>query len=129
MKGVCRPIRVRGIRGAITVERNTREEIIAATKELLLSLVRENGIEIEDIASIFFTLTPDLNAEFPALAARELGWQYVPLLCAQEIDVPGAMGKVLRVLMHVNTEKSQKELKHLYLKGAATLRLDLSSGN
>jgi chorismate mutase len=129
VKGVCRPIRVRGIRGAITVERNTREEIIAATKELLLSLVRENGIEIEDIASIFFTLTPDLNAEFPALAARELGWQYVPLLCAQEIDVPGAMGKVLRVLMHVNTEKSQKELKHLYLKGAATLRLDLSSGN
>lgn len=126
---MCRPIRVRGIRGAITVERNTREEIIAATKELLLSLVRENGIEIEDIASIFFTLTPDLNAEFPALAARELGWQYVPLLCAQEIDVPGAMGKVLRVLMHVNTEKSQKELKHLYLKGAATLRLDLSSGN
>ncbi|RPF49923.1 chorismate mutase [Thermodesulfitimonas autotrophica] len=129
MKGVCRPIRVRGIRGAITVERNTREEIIAATKELLLALVRENGIEIEDIASIFFTLTPDLNAEFPALAARELGWQYVPLLCAQEIDVPGAMGKVLRVLMHVNTEKSQRELKHLYLKGAATLRLDLSSGN
>jgi len=126
---VCRPIRVRGIRGAITVERNTREEIIAATKELLLSLIRENEIEIEDIASIFFTLTPDLDAEFPALAARELGWQYVPLLCAQEIDVPGAMGKVLRVLMHVNTEKSQKELKHLYLKGAATLRLDLSSGN
>jgi len=126
---VCRPIRVRGIRGAITVERNTREEIIAATKELLLSLIRENEIEIEDIASIFFTLTPDLDAEFPALAARELGWQYVPLLCAQEIDVPGAMGKVLRVLMHVNTEKSQEELKHLYLKGAATLRLDLSSGN
>lgn len=126
---MCRPIRVRGIRGAITVERNTREEIIAATKELLLSLIRENEIEIEDIASIFFTLTPDLDAEFPALAARELGWQYVPLLCAQEIDVPGAMGKVLRVLMHVNTEKSQKELKHLYLKGAATLRLDLSSGN
>ncbi|WP_334110266.1 chorismate mutase [Thermodesulfitimonas autotrophica] len=126
---MCRPIRVRGIRGAITVERNTREEIIAATKELLLSLIRENEIEIEDIASIFFTLTPDLDAEFPALAARELGWQYVPLLCAQEIDVPGAMGKVLRVLMHVNTEKSQEELKHLYLKGAATLRLDLSSGN
>lgn len=126
---MCRPIRVRGIRGAITVERNSREEIIAATKELLLSLIRENEVEVEDIASIFFTLTPDLNAEFPALAARELGWQYVPLLCAQEIDVPGAMGKVLRVLMHVNTEKSQKELKHLYLKGAATLRLDLSSGN
>lgn len=126
---MCRPIRVRGIRGAITVERNSREEIIAATKELLLSLIRENEVEVEDIASIFFTLTPDLNAEFPALAARELGWQYVPLLCAQEIDVPGAMGKVLRVLMHVNTEKSQKELKHLYLKGAATLRLDLSNGN
>ncbi|MGQ9511973.1 chorismate mutase [Thermodesulfitimonas sp.] len=124
---MCRPIRVRGIRGAITVAGNTREEIIAATKELLLALVRENGIEIEDIASIFFTLTPDLNAEFPALAARELGWRYVPLLCAQEIDVPGATGKVLRVLMHVNTEKSQRELKHLYLKGAATLRLDLSN--
>jgi len=72
-------------------------------------------------------LTPDLNAEFPALAAREMGWQYVPLLCAREIDVPGAMERVVRVLVHVNTEKSQRELKHLYLKGAASLRLDLGN--
>jgi len=92
---------------------------------LLLAVVRENGIDIEEIASIFFTLTPDLDAQFPAQAARELGWQYVPLLCAREIGVPGAMTGVIRVLVHVNTDKSQKELKHLYLGEAATLRADL----
>lgn len=88
-------------------------------------MVKENAVEIEEIASIFFTLTPDLDAEFPALAARELGWQYVPLLCAREIGVPGAMTGVVRVLMHVNTEKSQKELKHVYLGKTAALRADL----
>lgn len=96
---------------------------------MLLAIVKENDVAVEDIASIFLTLTPDLNAEFPARAARELGWQYVPLLCAREIDVPGAMGKVIRVLVLVNTEKSQRELKHLYLKGAASLRLDLNDAN
>ncbi|MEW6447537.1 MAG: chorismate mutase [Bacillota bacterium] len=118
-------MRVYGIRGAVTVERNTAEEIMSATKKLLLAIVEENGINTGDIASIFFTLTPDLNAQFPALAARELGWHCVPLMCAREIDVPGAMAKVIRVLVHVNTEKSQQELKHIYLGDAASLRADL----
>lgn len=120
------PIRVRGIRGAVAVKKNTATDIIAATKELLLVMVKENAVDIEEIASIFFTLTPDLDAEFPALAAREeLGWRDVPLLCAREIGVPGAMTGVVRVLMHVNTEKSQRELKHVYLGKAAALRADL----
>jgi chorismate mutase len=91
-------------------------------------MVKENAVDVEEIASIVFTLTPDLDAEFPSLAARELGWQYVPLLCACEIGVPGAMTGVVRVLMHVNTEKSQKELKHVYLGKAAALRADLGEG-
>lgn len=119
-------IRVYGIRGAITVEKNTAEDIMGATKKLLLAIVRENEIETGDIASIFFTLTPDLNAQFPALAARELGWRFVPLLCAREIDVPGAKTRVIRVLVHVNTEKTQQELKHMYIGDAASLRADLS---
>ncbi|GAB4265581.1 MAG: chorismate mutase [Thermincola ferriacetica] len=116
---------VRGIRGAITVKENSAREIFNATVELLQELMKENGVEIEDIASIFFTTTPDLNAEFPALAARELGWKYVPLLCAREIDVPKAMSGVIRVLMHVNTTKKQDEIKHLYLRDATKLRPDL----
>jgi len=99
-----------------------------ATKKLLLAIVKENEVDTGDIASIFFTLTADLNAQFPALAARELGWRHVPLLCAREISVPGAMAKVIRVLVHVNTEKSQQELKHIYLGDAVSLREDLSEG-
>jgi chorismate mutase len=102
---------------------------MAAVKELLSAVVRENQIELEDIASVFFTATKDLNAKFPALAAREMGWRYVPLLCAREIDVPGAMAGVIRVLLHVNTEKSQDQLKHLYLRDAAALRPDLSNAD
>lgn len=115
----------RGIRGAITVERNDAEEIIAATRELLEIIIKENDLVPEDIASAFFTVSADLNAEFPASAAREMGWKYVPLLCATEIDVPGRLGKCIRVLVHVNTRKSQRELKHVYLREAAQLRVDL----
>lgn len=118
---------VRGIRGAITVEGNTAEEICKATKELLLALIRANEIETEDIASIFLTTTPDLNADFPATAAREMGWTLVPLLCAREIDVPNRMSKLIRVLMHVNTDKTQAEIKHQYLGQASTLRPDLAN--
>ncbi|BAF59811.1 MAG: chorismate mutase [Pelotomaculum sp.] len=118
-------VMLRGIRGATTAEQNTAREIILATRELLELLVRENEIDPEDIASVIFTATPDLNAEFPALAAREMGWKHVPLLCAVEMSVPGRPGKCIRVLLHVNTGKSQKELKHVYLKGAACLREDL----
>lgn len=117
---------VRGIRGAITAKANTRADIFNVTKELLQAIVEANQIDSEDIASIFLTTTPDLNADFPASAARELGWHMVPLLCAREIDVPHAMPKLIRVLMHVNTTKTQAEIRHLYLGDAAGLRPDLA---
>lgn len=116
----------RGLRGAITVENNDSGEILEATRELLSRLVNENSIATEDIAAAFFTVTADLNAEFPATAAREfLGWTHVPMLCGNEIDVPGRIGKCIRVMVIVNTERSQQELKHIYLKGATVLRKDL----
>lgn len=117
---------LRGIRGAITVERNLSEEIVAATRELIEAITKENGLDPEDIASVIFTVTADLDAEFPATAVREMGWKYVPLMCANEINVPGSLSKCIRVLIHVNTEKSQRELKHIYLRGAAGLRKDLA---
>ncbi len=113
---------VRGIRGAITVGSNSSPEIKAATKELLLRIVAENSIEVEAIASIIFSVTSDLNAEFPAVAARELGWEDAPLLCTYEIDVPGSLAMCIRVLLHVNCEKKQAQIKHVYLKGASKLR-------
>jgi len=116
---------MRGIRGAVTVERNLAEEIVSATRELLEAIIKENDLDPEDIACAFFTVTADLDAEFPASAAREMGWKYVPLLCATEIDVPGRLGKCIRIMVLVNTEKSQKELKHIYLREAARLRVDL----
>lgn len=116
---------MRGIRGAVTVERNLAEEIVSATRELLEAIIKENDLEPEDIACAFFTVTADLDAEFPASAAREMGWKYVPLLCATEIDVPGRLGKCIRIMVLVNTEKSQKELKHIYLREATRLRVDL----
>ncbi|MFQ6058012.1 MAG: chorismate mutase [Anaerolineae bacterium] len=114
----------RGVRGATTVEHNTAEEIIAATKELLERIIAANGIEIEDVASVIFTTTPDLNAEFPTLAARALGWRDVALLCSHEMDVPGSLARCIRVLIHWNTEKSAAEIRHVYLKGAQALRPD-----
>jgi chorismate mutase len=117
---------VRGIRGAITVELNSSEEILSATRELLTDIMNENQLAPEDIASVIFTVTADLNAEFPATAARELmNWTYVPMLCSTEIDVPGRLGKCIRIMVHVNTNKTQRELKHIYLRGATVLRKDL----
>lgn len=112
----------RGIRGAITVEHNTEEEITTATKELLGHLVRENDLQLEDIASALFTLTDDLNACFPAQAAREIGWTDVPLMCTREIPVPGSLGMCIRVLLHVNTTRSNTEVRHVYLRDAIQLR-------
>ena len=103
-------------------KKNTRPEIIAATKELLAQMVSANRIKIQDIASVVFSATRDLDAEFPAAAARELGWKDTPLLCTYEIDVPKSLRKCLRVLMHVNTRKKQAEMKHIYLKEARSLR-------
>lgn len=117
---------VRGIRGAICVEANTRESIHAATRELLNRIFEVNDVDIEQIASIFITATPDLNADFPAYAARGMGLQLVPLMCTIELNIPGAMQRVIRVLVHINTDKSQAEIKHQYLGEAAKLRPDLS---
>lgn len=120
------PWRVRGIRGAITVERDEAENIVTATKRLLSEMVARNGVELEDIASVLFSLTRDLHAGFPALAAREMGWVHVPMLHFTEIDVPGALGSCIRVLMHVNTTRALDEVEHVYLDKAAALRPDLA---
>ena len=118
---------VRGVRGAISVEANSSEAIRNATRELLEKIVEINELNPEDIASAFFTVTKDLNADFPASAARELGWTTVPLLCATEIDVPGSPPYIIRVLLHTNTNKSQQGIKHVYLKEAVKLRKDLDN--
>jgi chorismate mutase len=112
----------RGIRGATTVERNDRDEILAATTELLELLVRHNELEIEDIASAIFTVTADLDAEFPALAARSIGWDDTALICTREIPVPDSLGNCIRVLLHVNTMRSAAEMQHIYIRGAVNLR-------
>lgn len=114
---------IRGIRGATTVENNTREDILAATRELLELLIEHNDLQPEDVASAIFTVTDDLDAEFPALAARSLlGWHEVALLCTPEIPVPGSLRKCIRVLLHVNTTRSAAEIQHVYIKGAVNLR-------
>jgi chorismate mutase len=96
-----------------------------ATKRLLSEMTRRNEIDLDDIASVLFSLTPDLRACFPALAAREMGWVHVPMLHFAEVDVPGALGRCIRVLMHVNTVRKAHEIEHVYLDGAAGLRPDL----
>jgi chorismate mutase len=116
---------VRGIRGATTSNANSAEAIVAATDRLLREMIARNGVQPIDLASVFFTTTPDLNAEFPAAAARALGWQKVPLLCATEIGVPERLGSCIRVLMLVNTDLTQADVHHVYLEGAARLRPDL----
>ncbi len=105
---------------------NTREDIFRATQSLLNAIIDANEVKIDDIASVFFTATGDLDADYPAYAARELGWVTVPLLCAHEMKVPGSMAGVIRVLMHVNTEKPQKDIRHQYLGETARLRPDLN---
>ncbi len=116
---------VRGIRGATTVASNSREEILSAARELLDAIVRANDVRHEHVASIIFTTTADLTAEFPAVAAREAGWTDVALECLHEMNVPGSLPKCLRILMHVNTERSAADIKHVYLHGARVLRRDL----
>jgi chorismate mutase len=115
----------RGIRGAITAEADEPDAITRATKRLLTEMLQRNALELDDIASALFTMTPDLHASFPALAAREMGWATVPMLHAVEIDVPGALGRVIRILMHVNTTRTPEEIEHVYLDGATILRPDL----
>ncbi|NPA30886.1 MAG: chorismate mutase [Chloroflexi bacterium] len=120
---------VRGIRGANSVAANTRESILAATRDLLRAICQANpGLRPDDMVSIFFTLTPDLNAVYPAYAARQLGWLQVPLLSAQEIPVPDALPRVVRVLIHWNTARPASAIRHVYLGEAARLRPDLARG-
>ena len=118
---------VRGVRGATTVSKNTREEILEATRELLAEMIETNGIEPEDVASAWFTTTPDVNAEFPAVAARQMGWTFVPLMCGHEMSVPGSLPLCLRILLHLNTDKGTHEINHVFIRGARALRPDLAS--
>lgn len=120
--------KVRGIRGAIRLEENTKESILSATRTMLLAIVERNQVQVDDIASAFFTVTDDLDAEFPAYAARKLGWSMVPLLCAREMHVPDAMSRVIRVLLQVNSELEQKQIQHVYLGETKKLRPDLPGG-
>ena len=117
---------MRGIRGAITVDRDDAAAIVDATKRLLTDMIARNDVAIDDIASVLFSLTPDLRAVFPALGAREMGWTHVPMLHFCEIDVPGSLERVIRVLMHVNTSRSIDAIEHVYLDGAVVLRPDLA---
>jgi chorismate mutase len=117
---------MRGIRGAITVDRDDAAAIVDATKRLLTAMTERNDVALDDIASVLFSLTPDLRAVFPALGAREMGWTHVPMLHFCEIDVPGSLPRVIRVLMHVNTARALDEVDHVYLDGAVVLRPDLS---
>lgn len=112
----------RGIRGATTVERNEREEILAATTELLELLIQRNELRTDNVASAIFTMTDDLDAEFPAVAARMLGWTDVALMCMREISVPGSLSMCIRILLHVNTGRSASETNHVYIRGAVDLR-------
>src|SRR5258708_30002746 len=119
---------VRGIRGATSALSDTRDEILEATRELVAEILRVNQIaEFDEIVSILFTTTPDLTAAFPAEAAREMGMNLVPLLCASEIAVPGRLARCVRVLIHLNTEKPAREMVHVYLREAKSLRPDMQS--
>ncbi len=118
---------VRGVRGATTVPENSRDDIMDATEELLNQMVAANDITSEDIGAVYFTLTVDLNAEFPAVAARErLGWRLVPLINSIEIDRPSSMRKCIRIMLFLNTSKSQEDIRHIYLRDAVVLRADIT---
>jgi chorismate mutase len=125
---VTQPIvAVRGIRGATTVSEDSASAILEATGELVTELVAANGLQPEDVASALFTVTPDLHAEFPAAAARRMGWTMVPLLNFTEIGVPGRLERCIRILVHVNTTRTQDEMVHVYLREAVSLRPDLAN--
>jgi chorismate mutase len=117
---------VRAIRGATQVDADDREQVLDATRELVTAVMERNGLVHDDVISILFTATPDLVSEFPALAARELGFGDVPLMCATEIDVPHALPRVLRLMAHVETDKPRGDIQHVYLRGAVALRRDIA---
>jgi chorismate mutase len=117
----------RGVRGATTAEENSPESILKATRELLALMIRQNGIQPEDVASAIFSTTVDLDTQFPALAARQLGWLDVALMCVHELDVPGSLRRCIRILLHWNTDKKPEEIVHIYVKEARRLRPDRSN--
>lgn len=119
-------MKVRAIRGAIQVDSPDRQAILDGTSELVTEVMRRNSLSTDDVISAIFSATPDLTAEFPALAARSLGFQEVPMLCCGEIAVPGALPRVVRLMMHVETAMSRPEIQHVYLRGAVALRLDIA---
>ena len=118
---------IRAVRGAIQIDEDERSQVLDATTELIHEVLGRNGLTQEDLVSIVFTATPDLVSEFPAYAARQLGFVDVPLMCATEISVAGAMPRVIRLLAHVETDLPRADVKHVYLRGAAALRRDLPS--
>ncbi|MDP6605345.1 MAG: chorismate mutase [Dehalococcoidia bacterium] len=120
---------IRGIRGATTVTANTRDDILDAARELLDEIVTRNEVDRDNVASIIFSTTTDLDAEFPAVAARDAGFTHVALECLHEMNVPGSLPRCLRILMHVNSDRSQNEISHVYLRDAGALRPDLATGN
>lgn len=126
MEGYDFAMSVRAIRGAIQVEGNTPEAIAAGTKDLLAEILRANELPVEDVISVLLTATPDLTAAFPAAAAREVGFESTPLLCAVEIDVPGALPRVIRAMATVETDRNSSEISHIYLGGAKALRRDIA---
>ncbi|WP_433509798.1 chorismate mutase [Nonomuraea sp. CA-143628] len=117
---------VRAIRGAIQVDANDRGAIIEATTELVGEVMGRNQLTTDDVISVLFTASPDLTAEFPALAARKLGFHDVPLICCTEIDVPGALPRVVRLMAHVETDRPRSDIQHVYLRGAVALRQDIA---
>lgn len=119
-------VTVRAVRGAVQVEANERAAILEGTAELVTEVMGRNSLTTDQVISVIFSATADLNAEFPALAARKLGFQEVPLLCCSEISVPGAMPRVVRLMMHVETEMTRPQIQHVYLRGAAALRQDIA---
>jgi len=119
-------MQTRGIRGATTVSADEKEQVLSATQELLVSILEANpALRMEDIVSVLFTVTEDIVSTYPALAARQLGWNRVPMMCASEIPVPGGLPLCIRVLVHWNTDKEQAFINHVYLRNAVNLRPDL----
>jgi chorismate mutase len=117
---------VRAIRGAVQLDVDEREHVLSSTRELVSAVLQANSLTKDDVISIFFTATSDVRSEFPAVAARELGLGDIPLMCSQELDIEGAMPRVIRLMAHVNTTRSRDQISHVYLRGAVALRRDLA---
>jgi chorismate mutase len=119
-------VAVLAVRGATQVDADDRDQILEATAELVTEVMSRNALTTDDVISVIFTATPDLTAEFPALAARKLGFHDVPLLCASEIDVPHALPRVIRLMAHVQDDRPRSDIQHVYLRGATALRIDIA---